>query len=71
MEESDNLFFFQRSEYIDPSSGNERIIDCEARIFCGGADECDDSFFHKWEEGILLRFIPSVDFIEEKDGLCI
>ena len=54
---------------VDARAGEESIIDGEARILGGRADERDHAFFHEWQKNVLLSFVPAMDLVEEDDGL--
>ena len=58
----------QGLEHKNLAPGQESAVDLKGRVFRRGADEHDAPFFHKGQEGILLRLVEAVDFIHEYDG---
>jgi hypothetical protein len=59
-----NLF---KDKHSTPTE--QGIIYGEAWIFCRSSDQDNRSLFHKRKQDILLRLIPTVDFIEKYDRL--
>src|ERR1700758_61697 len=55
-------------EDIDLGAREERGDDFKGGIFGGGADEEDVAGFDVREEGVLLGFVETVDFVDEDDG---
>ena len=67
-QKNDNLFFGERFEHIDAAARQQRAVDFERRIFGRGSDQPNAAFFHVRQEGILLRFVEAVNFVDEDDG---
>ena len=57
---------FQRFEFDDHGSAQQRLDDGKAWIFRGGRNESDVTVFHAWQQCILLRFGESVHFVDEQ-----
>lgn len=68
LDESEYLLISEFFEHEDSAPAEQRIIDGEARILGGCADEDDGAFLYIGQKRILLGFIPAVDFIQENDG---
>ena len=67
-QKNDDLVFGQRVQHIDAAARKQRGVDLERRIFGGGADQANAAFLHVRQEGILLRFVEAVNFVDEDDG---
>ncbi len=67
-QKNNNLIFGQRLQHINAAAREQRGVDFEGRIFGGGADQADAAFLDVREEGILLRFVEAVNFVDEDDG---
>src|SRR3954468_24030739 len=63
---NDDLVFGERSQFEDLRPGDEGGIDEEKWIMGGGADEPNRAAFHIRKQHILLRFVKSVDFVNEQ-----
>ena len=66
--EIEEIFDGKGFELKDLGARDEGGVDGEEGVMGGGADEADGSAFDIWEEGILLGFVPAVDFVDEEDG---
>ena len=64
----DNLLFGQRLQHVDAAAREQRGVDFERRIFGGGADQANAAFLDVRQEGVLLRFVEAVNFVDEDDG---
>ena len=67
-QKNNNLIFGQRLQHVDAAARKQRGVDFERRIFGGGADQANAAFLDVREEGILLRFVEAVNFVDEDDG---
>src|SRR5690242_15672447 len=67
-EKFDDLRSGQRFEDVDLGAREQRRDHFEGRIFRGSADENDMTGFDVGKEGVLLRFVEAVDFVDEDDG---
>ena len=67
-QKNDDLIFSQRIQHINATAREQRGVDFEGRIFGGGADQANAAFLHVRQEGILLRFVEAVNFVDEDDG---
>ena len=63
-----DVFVVERLQLEDARTRHKCPVHREIRIFRGRADENDGAVFDPWQEGVLLRFVPAVDFIDEEDG---
>ena len=63
------VFLFERLQYINLAARQQRADDFERGIFCGGADQCHDALFDSTQQRVLLRLAETVDFVNEKDGV--
>jgi len=68
LQQNDNLIFAQGIQHIDAASAKAARSDFEGRIFGGGADQANAFLLHVREEGVLLRFVEAVNFVDEDDG---
>lgn len=57
---------FQRFEFDDHGSAEQRLDDGEAWVFRGGRDEGDVAVFHTGQQRILLRFGEAVHLVDEQ-----
>ncbi len=64
----DNLIFGQRLQHVDAAAREQRGVDFERRIFGGGSDQANAAFLDVRQEGILLRFVEAMNFVDEDDG---
>src|SRR5260370_42228386 len=67
-QKNDNLILGQWLQHIDAATREQRGVDFEGRILCGCADQANAAFLDVREEGILLRFVEAVNFVDEDDG---
>jgi len=44
----------------------QRAVQCEGRVFRGGADQHDRAVLHHGQETVLLRAVEAVDFVDEQ-----
>ena len=55
---------FQDKDLTTRKKGSD---DLERRIFSSSSDQHDSTVFHSTQKGILLRFVESVDLVNEKN----
>src|SRR5438270_9868809 len=67
-EEENDLLFGEFLQDVNAGARKQRGDDLERRILGGRADQADASLLDMREECILLRFIESVDLVDEDDG---
>src|ERR1019366_9535566 len=67
-QKNNDLIFSQWVQHINAAAREKGRVDFEGWIFGGGADQADAAFFHVREEGILLRFVEAVNFVDEDNG---
>ena len=60
------IFWCQRQCFDHAAPRKQGRVDFEGGVLRGGAHQVNDSLFHKRQEGILLRLVEPVDFIDEK-----
>ena len=63
-----DMVVVERLELEDAGAGDEGAVDGEVGVFGGGTDEDDGAVLDPGEEGVLLRLVPAVDFVDEEDG---
>ena len=63
-----DLFRFQRLQDKHFATGEECAVDLKRRVFRRRADENNAALFDEGQEGILLRFVEAVNFIDEQNG---
>src|SRR5271157_2882566 len=68
MKKRDDLLFGQLLEHIDAAAREQRSIDFEGGILGGRADEPNATLFDVWQEGVLLRLVEAMNFVDEDDG---
>ena len=57
---------FQRFEFDNHGSAQQRFDDGKAWIFRGGRNEGDVTVFHAWQQCVLLRFGEPVHLVDEQ-----
>jgi hypothetical protein len=62
------FFGGERLQHIDLGARQQRADDLERGVFGGGADEGEEPGFDVRQEGVLLRLVEAVDFVDEQDG---
>ena len=62
------MIFGERPQHIDAAAGEQRGDDLEGGILRSGANQPDVSFLHVRQKCVLLRFVETMDFINEDDG---
>ena len=67
-EEGDDLRVGKGLEGVDAAAGEQGSDDLEGGIFRCCADEADGAALDPGKEGVLLRFVEAVNFIDEEDG---
>ena len=60
--------FVKRTESVDLGTRQQRTYHLERRVLRSGAYKCDHSLLDSSEQGILLRFVEPVYFVNEKYG---
>ena len=55
-------------QHIDLTPAQQGAVHFEGRIFGSGANEGNVAGLDVREEGVLLRFVETVDFVDEDDG---
>jgi len=55
----------QRFEHVHRGAREQRTHHLERRVLGGGADEHEQTRFHVRQEGVLLRLVEAVHFIDE------
>ena len=68
VEQLEQVVFLQRLEHIQLAAGEQWADDLERRVLRGGADEGNHARFDRSQQGVLLRLVETVDFIDEEDG---
>ena len=61
------IIICKRFELKNPGTGNESFVDFKKRIFGSSPYKDDCTIFYPGEKGVLLRFIPAVNFVYKKD----
>src|SRR5262245_9092982 len=64
---SDDLVFAQLIQYEDLKARKQSRVDLERRILGGRADQDDRPVFDVGQEGVLLRLVEAVDFVNEEN----
>ena len=63
-----DVVLIERLEFEDLAAADQRAVHGEERIGGGGAHQRDDPFLDVGQEGILLGFVESMNFIDEQYG---
>ncbi len=58
----------QRLQHVDGRARQQRADHLERRVLGGRADERDGAPLHVRQEGVLLRLVEAVHFVDEQDG---
>ena len=67
MQQFQQVVFRQAFQDIQLATGQKRAYDLERRIFRRGSDQRDRPLLHSPQEGILLGFAETMDFVNEKN----
>ncbi|MOA00769.1 hypothetical protein D3C78_1201430 [compost metagenome] len=64
--------FVQRSlieafEHVDPRTGQQGVVQLEGRVFGGRANENQRAVFDIRQEGVLLRLVEAMHFVDEQN----
>ena len=64
----DDVRHIERAQHVDASARQQRADDFEGRILGGRADERQRAVFDVRQEGVLLRLVEAMHFVEEQHG---
>ena len=67
VEQRAQVLVLHRFEDVDLAAAQKRRNDLERGVLGRGADERDDALLHGAQERILLRFVETVDFVDEEE----
>jgi len=67
-EKPDNFIFGQRLQNIHATAGEQGGVDFERRVLGSGTDQANAAFLDVRQEGILLRFVEAMNFVDKNDG---
>ena len=68
VEQRDEFVFGERLQRVDAAAGEQRGDDFEGGVLGGGADQADGAALDVGQEGVLLRLVEAMDFVDEEDG---
>ena len=58
----------ERCQLEDAAAADQRLVDLEVGVFCGGADKDHGAIFYPRQQSVLLRFVKTMDFIHKERG---
>ena len=62
------LFLGERLQLVDLAAGEQRRVHLEVRVLRRRADQRQQAFLHRGQQGILLGLVEAVDLVEEENG---
>src|SRR2546423_1081003 len=63
-----DLFLGERLQHIDTAARKQRGDNFERRVLGGGPDQANVAFLHMRKKCILLRFVETMNFVDENDS---
>ena len=64
-----DILFFQRFQFKNNGTGQQRTVYLKIRIFCGSTNQYQRTVFYKRQQIILLSLVKPVDLVYEQNRL--
>ena len=69
LEQLREFFGLERLQHVHGRARQQRVVDLERRVLRRRADERDQAALDEGQEGVLLRLVEAVHFVDEEDGV--